>query len=53
VSWAIEEKSYSQAKACALLGLSPKTYRYVSKRESDDAVRKRLRELAQALAVRL
>ena len=47
MSWAIEGKSYSQARACALIGLAPKTYRYVSKRESDEAVRKRLRELAQ------
>ena len=28
VTWAIEEKSYSQARACALIGLAPKTYRY-------------------------
>jgi putative transposase len=46
VTWAIEEKSYSQTGACALIGLAPKTYRYVSKRGSDEAVRKRLRELA-------
>jgi putative transposase len=46
VTWAIEEKSYSQAQACALIGLAPKTYRYVSKRESDAAIRERLRELA-------
>jgi putative transposase len=45
VAWAIEEKSYSQARACALIGLAPKTYRYVSKRGSDEAVRKRLLEL--------
>jgi putative transposase len=46
VTWAIEEKSYSQAKACALIGLAPKTYRYISKRGSDDVVRERLRGLA-------
>jgi putative transposase len=46
VSWAIEEKHYSQARACALVGLAPKTYRYVSKRGSDEAIRNRLRELA-------
>ncbi len=46
MSWAIEEKSYSQARACALIRLAPKTYRYVSKRESDETIRKRLRELA-------
>jgi putative transposase len=46
VTWAIEEKHYAQARACALVGLSAKTYRYVSKRGNDEAVRKRLRELA-------
>ena len=46
MTWAIEEKSYSQARACALIGLAPKTYRYVSKRKSDEAIRERLRELA-------
>jgi putative transposase len=46
VSWAIEEKSYSQTRACSLVGLAPKTYRYVSKRESDGPIRERLRELA-------
>jgi putative transposase len=45
VTWAIAEKSYSQVRACALIGLAPKTYRYVSKRGSDEAVRKRLLEL--------
>jgi hypothetical protein len=42
VTWAIEEKSYSQVRACALIGLAPKTYRYASKRESDAAIRERL-----------
>ena len=46
MTWAIEEKSYSQARACALIGLAPKTYRYPAKREGDEAIRKRLRELA-------
>ena len=46
MNWAIEEKSYSQARACALLGLAPKTYRYQAKRGGDEAVRERLRELA-------
>lgn len=46
MTWAIEEKSYLQAKACALIGLAPETFRYVSKRGSDNAVRERLRELA-------
>ena len=46
MTWAIEEKSYSQARACTLIGLAPKTYRYVSERGSDEAIRSRLRELA-------
>jgi len=46
VSWAIEEKSYSQARACTLIGLAPKTYRYQTQRGADEEVRKRLRELA-------
>ena len=46
MTWAIEEKSYSQARACALIGLAPKTYRYQAKRGADEEVRKRLREVA-------
>jgi putative transposase len=46
VNWAIEEKDYSRARACALIGLAPKTYRYQSKCGGDEAVRERLRELA-------
>ena len=38
VSWAIEEKSYSQRRACGLVGLEPKTYRYASTRPDDGAV---------------
>ena len=46
MTWAIEEKTYSQARACALIGLAPKTFRYQAKREGDEAIRKQLRELA-------
>ena len=46
MSWAIQEKNYSQRRACDLVGIDPKTYRYRSKRASDAAIRKRLRELA-------
>lgn len=46
MSWAIENKDYSQRRACGLVGLEPKTYRYTSTRPDDDAVRQRLRELA-------
>jgi putative transposase len=45
VSWAIEEKDYSQRRACALIGLAPKVYRY--RRQSDGSVlRTRLKALA-------
>ena len=46
MTWAVREKSYSQRRACGLVGLHPKTYRYASLRPSDDGLRKRLRELA-------
>jgi putative transposase len=45
VTWAIEEKCYSQRRACGLVGLDPKTYRYASRRSDDAAVRARLKEL--------
>ena len=31
VTWAIEQKDYSQRRACRLVGLAPKTYRYRSR----------------------
>jgi len=46
VNWAIEEKSYSQRRACALSGIDPKVYRYRSKRPDDAVIRERMRELA-------
>jgi len=46
VSWVIEEKGYSQRRACGLIGLEPKTYRYASTRGDDAAVRVRLCSLA-------
>ncbi|WP_366658514.1 IS3 family transposase [Fodinicurvata sp. EGI_FJ10296] len=48
VSWAIKEKSYSQRRACGLVGLPPKTFRYRSKRPDDGGLRARLKELANA-----
>ena len=39
MSWAIEEKGYSQRHAYGLIGLEPKTYRYASTRGDDAAVR--------------
>ena len=46
MSWAIEEKAYSQRRACSLIGLAPKSYRYASLRSDDADVRRRLRALA-------
>jgi putative transposase len=46
VNWAIEEKSYSQRRACGLVGIAPKTFRYVSTRPDDADLRGRLKELA-------
>ena len=46
MSWAIHEKSYTQRRACRLVGLEPKTYRYAPTRPDDSALRQRLKELA-------
>ena len=46
MTWAIEEKSYSQRRACGLIGLAPKTYRYASQRPDDAELRGRLKALA-------
>ncbi len=46
MTWAIEEKSYSQRRACSLIGLDPKTYRYASRRSDDGEIRERLKTLA-------
>ena len=46
MSWAIREKDYSQRKACALVGMEPKTFRHTSTRPDDEPIRSRLRELA-------
>jgi putative transposase len=46
VTWAIDEKGYSQRRACGLIGMEPKTYRYASSRDDDVGLRQRLRELA-------
>ena len=48
MSWAIKEKNYSQRRACALVGLPPKTFRSRSKRPDDGGLRTRLQELANA-----
>ena len=46
MAWAITEKGCSQRRACALVGLAPKTYRYASLRADDADVRVRVRVLA-------
>ena len=46
MTWAVGEKSYSQRRACRLVGLQPKTYRYVSSRPDDGALRTRIKDLA-------
>jgi transposase len=45
MSWAITEKGYSQRRACRLVGIDPRVYRYRSARGDDAALRRRLREL--------
>lgn len=42
----MDEKSYSQRRACGLIGLEPKTYRYASRRSDDAELRLRLKVLA-------
>jgi transposase-like protein len=42
VNWAVEEKSYSQRRACGLIGLDPKIYRYASRRSNDAELRAKL-----------
>ncbi len=42
----MEDRSYSQRRACDLAGIDPRVYRYRSTRGEDDVVRSRLRELA-------
>ena len=46
VSWAIEEKDYSQRRACRLVGVAPKVYRHRRRRPNDGAFRARLKVLA-------
>src|SRR5262245_6482100 len=47
VAWAIEEKNYSQRRACRLVGVAPRVYRYRSRRPDDAGLRNRLRKLAE------
>ena len=46
MTWAIREKAYSQRRACGLVGMAPRIYRYASRRPDDEGLRERLRALA-------
>jgi putative transposase len=46
VSWAIDDRGYSQRRGCGLVGIDPRVYRYRSMRPDDAGLRQRLRELA-------
>lgn len=46
MDWAINERGYSQRRACGLAGISPRVYRYRSTRPDDAPIRARLRTLA-------
>ena len=48
MSWAIDERTYSQRRACALVGIEPMTYRHKARRPDNGVLRTRLKELAQA-----
>ena len=45
MSWSITEKGYSQRRACGLVGIDPRVYRYRSTEPDDTKLRKRLKEL--------
>ena len=42
----MEQKGWSQRRACELVGMEPKTFRHLSRRPDDPAVRERLQALA-------
>ena len=46
MNWAMKERDYSQRRACALVGMAPKTYRYVSAKPDEAMLRSKLREMA-------
>ena len=49
MGWATAQKDYSQRKACELVGVAPRVYRYRSEREDGAGLRNRLVELSSAL----
>ena len=42
----MKERGHTQRRACGLVGMDPRVYRYRSPRPDDGAIRQRLRELA-------
>lgn len=42
MTWAINERGYSQRRPCRLVGLQAKTYRYVLTQPDNGALRARL-----------
>ena len=51
VTWAIEKKGYSQRRACGLIGMEPKTYRYASTTLASERVCERSRRNVGASAI--
>jgi putative transposase len=45
-SWAIKDEGCSRRRACGLIGMAPKTFRYVSRRPNDAQLRDRSKTLA-------
>lgn len=46
MNWAMNEKCYSQRRACALVGIAPRVHRYAPNRPDDAGLRERLKELS-------
>ena len=46
MDWTMKEKGLSQRRACGLVGIAPRVYRYRSTRGDDEDLRGRLRELS-------
>ena len=46
MSWAMTDKDYSQRRACRLVRLAPKVFRYRTQRSDDGVLRTRLKALA-------
>ena len=43
MDWAMKERGHSQRRACGLVGMDPRVYRYRSTRSDDRELRGRLR----------